>query len=68
MQKKIFQYQDEDITFEFSDGNKMINATQMAKPFGKRINNFLRMKSTKDYILLLESRYANQRIGSKHRG
>ena len=58
-----FQYEGQDITFEFSDGNKMINATEMAKPFGKRMNNFLRIEGTKTYIELLESRYANKRIG-----
>lgn len=29
-----FDYEGQSISFEFSDGNKMINATQMAKPFG----------------------------------
>jgi hypothetical protein len=38
----------------------MINATEMAKPFSKRINNFLRQKSTQEYILLLEERYADE--------
>jgi hypothetical protein len=65
MSKKIFQYHDHDIIFEFSDGNKMINATQMAKPFGKRVSNFLQNKETKEYISLLESRYWNSSIGSK---
>jgi hypothetical protein len=31
---KNFDYDGQSISFEFSDGNKMINATQMAKPFG----------------------------------
>ena len=49
--------------FEFSDGNKMVNATQMIKAFpSKRINDFLRINSTKEYILLLEERYGNSRI------
>ena len=65
MSKKIFQYHDHDIIFEFSDGNKMINATQMAKPFGKRVSNFLQNKEIKEYISLLESRYWNSSIGSK---
>jgi len=64
MEKKIFQYKNENITFEFSDGNKMINATEMAKPFDKLVGSFLRLKSTKDYILLLESRYADMHNGS----
>ncbi len=61
-----FNYEDQQISFEFADGNKMINATEMAKPFpNKRINNFLRNQQTIDFISLLESRYANSRIGSK---
>lgn len=37
----------------------MINATQMAKPFKKLVGGFLRLQSTKEYIALLEARYAN---------
>ena len=58
-----FDYEGQPITFEFADGNKMINATQMAKPFNKRVNDFLRLQGTKDVILLLESRYGNPRNG-----
>lgn len=58
---KKFEYEGQNISFDFGDGHKMINANQMAKPFGKRIDNFLRLKETKDYILLLESRYADVR-------
>lgn len=58
---KEFEYEGDFISFNFSGSNKMINANQMAKPFGKRIDNFLRLKETKEYILLLESRYADVR-------
>lgn len=64
-----FNYEGNTITFEFSDGNRMINATEMAKPFNKRINDFLRQKSTQDYILVLEDRYntaATQRSREKN--
>lgn len=61
-----FDYEGESISFEFSDGNKMINATQMARPFkGKLVADFLRLKNTKDYILVLESRYGNSHNGNK---
>ncbi len=60
-----FDYEGTPISFEFADGNKMINASEMAKPFGKQVNNFLRMEATKEYILLLESRYADSRNGIK---
>lgn len=60
---KKFEYKEHLISFEFEDGNKMINAAEMAKPFDKRVNDFLRLKSTKEYILLLEARYGNPRNG-----
>lgn len=58
---KHFEFEGNPITFEFSDGNKMVNATEMAKAFGKRIDNFLRIKNTKAFIIALEARYANVR-------
>lgn len=59
----VFDYEGQQITFEFADGNKMINATEMAKPFkGKLVADFLRLKSTKDYIELLWERYGNSHI------
>ena len=58
-----FGYEGQQITFEFADGNRMVNATEMARPFGKLPGSFLRLKSTKDYILLLESRYADVHNG-----
>jgi hypothetical protein len=62
---KKFDYEGQKISFEFEDGNKMINATEMAKPFPtKRVNNFLRAQQTKDYISLLEDRYAKKRNGT----
>ena len=60
-----FDYEGQHISFEFADGNRMINATEMARPFGKRVNNFLRMEGTKEYILVLESRYADSRNEEK---
>lgn len=56
---KKFDYQGHPISFEFDDGNKMINGTQMAKPFGKLVADFLRLKGTKEYLTLLEIRYGN---------
>lgn len=61
---KKFNYEGQDITFEFSDGNKMINATEMAKPFkGKFVADFLRLRGTKEYIGLLEERYGDSHVG-----
>lgn len=58
-----YEYEGQRITFEFSDGNKMVNATEMARLFGKRVNNFLQNKQTEEYIAILEERYANSHIG-----
>ncbi len=41
----------------------MINATEMAKPFGKLVGNFLKTGPTKDFIGLLEYRYSLKNIG-----
>ncbi|MEM6338428.1 MAG: KilA-N domain-containing protein [Pseudomonadota bacterium] len=58
-----FDYKGNSISFEFSDGSRMINATEMIKAFPeKRINNFLRTKQTQQYILILQDRYAKKRI------
>jgi len=55
-----FDYEGQKISFEFADGNKMINATEMARPFkGKLVADFVRLKTTQDYIILLEERYGN---------
>lgn len=59
-----FDYEGRKISFEFADGKRMINATEMAKPFGKKVNDFLRLGGTKEYILLLESRYGDSRNGT----
>lgn len=61
-----FDYEGQRISFEFADGNKMINATEMARPFkGKLVADFLRLKNTQDYIGLLEERYGNSHIAIK---
>ena len=57
-----FNYEGQAISFEFKDGAKMINATEMAKPFGKKIHDFLRLQGTKDYITLLEKRNVDSLI------
>jgi len=62
-----FDYEGQKISFEFADGNKMINATEMAKPFGKPVANFLRLDETKQYLQLLEERYSDLNIARKSR-
>jgi hypothetical protein len=52
-----FTYDNEVITFEFADGQSMVNATEMAKPFGKKTSSFMRTQSTKAFVLALEENY-----------
>lgn len=62
-----FNYEGNNISFEFEDGNKMINATEMARRFdGKFVADFLRLKRTKEYIALLQKRYGNSHIAPNH--
>lgn len=63
-----FDYEGYPISFDFGDGEKLINATEMAKPFGKRVVDFFRLKQTAEYVKTLHkslkiSRSENSRIG-----
>lgn len=49
----IFKYNNHEIVFE-KDEEVMVNATQMAKAFGKRLDSFMRTESTKFFIKALE--------------
>lgn len=62
-----FEYEGHFITFDFGDGNKMVNATEMAKPFKKLVGNFLKSQHAKDYIVLLEDRYSIWNNGDEKR-
>ncbi len=44
-----------DMSFETKNGQLMINATELAKPFGKRIYDFTRLENTKNFIDKLNS-------------
>ncbi|WP_300905697.1 phage antirepressor KilAC domain-containing protein [uncultured Bacteroides sp.] len=46
---QIFNYNGNGVTFRKGD-SVMVNATEMAKPFGKRPNDFLSAKSTQELI------------------
>src|SRR5680860_1429072 len=52
-----FIYQDTQIHFLMnpSDENVMVNATEMAKTFGKRIDVFLKSEATNSFIEVLKS-------------
>ena len=53
-ENQIFQYNGSPITFQKGD-SVMVNATEMAKPFGKRCNDFL-SKQTKELISSLSAK------------
>ena len=47
MNTQILKYNEQEVEFEFNDSNVMVNATQMAKIFGKQVNEFLSNETTK---------------------
>lgn len=53
-----FPYKGSNISFNFTDTSKMINATEMAKPFGKRVNDFLNLPQTNNFIKILITRFS----------
>lgn len=60
---ETFYYEGKEVAFQFGNGDVMINATQMAKAFGKRTNDFVRLSQTEDFIYALSTRYGISRNG-----
>lgn len=58
---KTFEYDTFNITFENKNGQLMINATEMARPFGKIVSEWKRLPSTDKFIEAL-----NQTKGNSH--
>jgi phage antirepressor YoqD-like protein len=56
---QIFNYQGNNVTFHDESGIIYINATQMAKPFDKRPNDYLNLQSTKDLVEVLHDTIKN---------
>lgn len=54
MSKQVFSYNGSPVTFQLGEAT-MVNATEMAKPFGKRTAEWLRLPSTKEFIATLEA-------------
>ncbi|TXF82282.1 KilA-N domain-containing protein [Neolewinella aurantiaca] len=48
---KRFEYDGKVVTFQLEEGASFVNATEMAKPFGKQPKDFLRTAGTKAFIL-----------------
>ena len=59
---EVFNYHGNGVTFKKVGDNVMVNATEMAKPFGKLPADYLRLKATTDFIQVLE----DQRYGDSH--
>lgn len=54
MKNKIFNYNGNPITFQIGDA-RMVNATEMAKPFWEKPVEWLSNKQTKEIINTLQS-------------
>lgn len=54
MKNEIFNYNGNPITFQIGEAT-MVNATQMAKPFGKLAKDWLSNKSTKEFLSTLSA-------------
>lgn len=52
---QVFNYNDIPISFELGNGNVMINATQMAKPFRKQTSDWTRLQQTEDFLSSLSA-------------
>src|SRR5690554_718052 len=47
---KVFEYEGKNITFDLGNGDVMVNATEMAKSFGKRPSKWLELPSTASFL------------------
>lgn len=66
---QIFNDNDNAVTFRTIDGSLMVNATQMAKPFGKVVYDWVRLSSTRAFVsALVENRAVSfARKSRKHK-
>lgn len=68
MEKKICLFKETPITFVIDrNNNMMINATEMAKPYGKKVNDFMSNASTIKFIecIIQNNKYLNINVASK---
>lgn len=54
MSNKVFSYDNNPITFQLGEAT-MVNATEMAKPFGKLVKDWLKNNQTKEFINTLST-------------
>lgn len=50
MKKEVMIYEGNKIEFSFDNERMMINATEMAKPFGKQVEAFMRNENTQAFV------------------
>jgi KilA-N domain len=50
MNAQIFQYQNSPVEFRLIDGEVYANATEMCRPFGKKVSHFLQLPNTIAYM------------------
>lgn len=50
MRNEVFVYNNAPVTFQLGNGDILVNATEMAKPFNKRPVDYLRLPSTNELI------------------
>lgn len=62
MMNQVFNYKGDNITFQLGNGDILVNATQMAKPFNKEVKNYLKLVSTNELI----NAYVNKNNVSKN--
>lgn len=55
MENKVFNYNGTDITFVSDENELMVNATKMAKPFGKQPSDWTKTKSAQEFISSLSA-------------
>jgi phage antirepressor YoqD-like protein len=67
---EVFNYGGNNITFQIGKEDVMINASQMAKPFGKKPNDYLRLLSTKQLIKAIarKSRISDNQVVTTKQG
>lgn len=67
MQESKFLYQGQEIDFVLTDKTDvMVNATEMAKAFGKETREFMKNKNTKEFIKVAQE-FLAERWGIPHR-
>jgi phage antirepressor YoqD-like protein len=59
---QIFDYEGNKITFQFGNGDVMVNATQMSRAFGKRPSKWLELPSTCEFLNRLRAIRKSDRL------